>query len=313
MEIIETVKGAKVFISEKRRSNKTIGFVPTLGFLHKGHQALMEKARQENDIVAVSIFVNPLQFKRKQFEEYPRDLERDKKIIDDMGVDMIFSPSVNEMYPSVDSIGELFKLQLIEPDLVCDDMFVVESNDENELDDFIIAPRDLTNKLDGKYFPWHFDAVATIVHRLFKTIEPDRAYFGEKDFQQLLILREMAKELWLDIEIKGVPTVRDSAGLALSSRNSLLTTDQRHAATIVYTALKKGEEMIKNGEKESETIISKISDVINSEPIVEIDFAGIVCANTLERVRTINGNVILYASYFINGIRLTDNIIVRLN
>ena len=189
MKIINSVSEMQEYVKGIKNKGKSIGFVPTLGFLHKGHQSLMERARKENDILIVSIFVNPLQFRKDKFEQYPRDLEMDKRLAEESKADIIFAPTVEEIFPSYRSIELLCRFQSEDYKNRLSNEFSIDRSYESDLQDLIRVPANLVFKMDGKLFPQHFDGVATIVFKLFKVIEPDGAYFGEKDIQQLAIIK----------------------------------------------------------------------------------------------------------------------------
>jgi len=311
MIILKTVHETQKYVDDLKKQGKTIGFVPTLGHLHKGHQSLMKQAGQENDVLIISIFVNPLQFRKKQYHKYPTDLGRDKKIAEQMNTNAIFAPSVEEMYPFAKSLDDLFNLQDSDHEKRKKSDFTIKNDKKSFLDAVIRVPSSLTDKMDGINFPWHFDGVVSIVYRLFKIIQPHKSYFGEKDTQQLVILRNLGKQFFPEIEIQNVPTLRQENGLVFSSRNSLLTPSQTESVLIIYIALKTGRDMIINGEKKPDTILKKMTGLINSKPDIEIDYLDIISLNTLEKVTAISETVVLYCAILINGIRLTDNLIVK--
>ncbi len=310
MIILKTVHETQKYIADLKKQGKTIGFVPTLGHLHKGHQALMEQARKENDVLIISIFVNPLQFRKKQYHDYPTDLDRDKQIAKHTNVDAIFAPSVEEMYPFAKSLDDLFDLQDYDHTKRKKSEFTINEK-KSFLDTIIRVPSNLTDKMDGINFPWHFDGVVSVVYRLFKIIQPHRSYFGEKDTQQLVILINLGKRFFPEIQIQNVPTLRQENGLVFSSRNSLLTQSQTESVLIIYTALKTARDIIINGEKNRDTILKKITDLIKSKPDIEIDYLDIINLNTLEKITAISETVVIYCAILINGIRLTDNLIVK--
>lgn len=309
MKIVKSISEMSEYVSGMKRRGKSIGFVPTLGSLHKGHRSLMKKAGDDNDILVISIFVNPLQFKKKQFEEYPVDLEGDKNIAKEMGVDVIFHPSVEEVFPSVSPIDDLFEFQLAGPDGRQSNSFSFETFAKSGLK-IIRVPENLCNKMDGKNFPWHFDGVATIVFKLFEIITPHKAYFGEKDIQQLTIIHRLVKDFNFDVIIESMPTVREIDGLAFSSRNSLLSSEQRKSALIIYSALKKGEGMVQNGEEGPMEILNEMEKIVRSGPLVSIEHIDVLESNTLETAKRIIGTIILYVSVKISEIRLTDCLII---
>jgi len=312
MEIIESVYQANTYIADLKNKGKTIGLVPTLGGLHSGHQLLMQKAREENDITLISIFLNPMQFRKKQFDAYPSDFEQDKRVAKASQVDMIFHPTVKEMFPFVEQIDDFFKYQ--EDELKNRDKahFVRETKDKNGIDNLIRIPTNLVYRLDGTMHPWVFDGAATIVYKLFKVLQPHNAYFGEKDIQQLAILTNLAASYFPNIKVIGVPTLRDADQLAFSSRNVLLSAEQRQSALSVYHALQHGEKLILEGESDTHIVLNAMKEIIKAQPLVQIDYLDIVEKRSLQSSKQIKGDTILYAAFFVKGIRLTDTIIVEL-
>ncbi|WP_456299439.1 pantoate--beta-alanine ligase [Paramaledivibacter caminithermalis] len=276
--ILNTINDIRLEIKEVLRDGKSIGFVPTMGYLHEGHLSLVKRAKQENDIVVVSIFVNPTQFgPGEDFESYPRDLERDSKLVKDAGADIVFAPQVNEMYPEG-----------------CSTYVEVEGN--------------ITKKLCGASRPGHFKGVTTIVSKLFNIVTPHRAYFGQKDAQQVAVIEKMVRDLCLDIEIVPCPIIREDDGLAMSSRNIYLNEEERRAATILSDSLFKVQEMIRHGEKQASRISDFIISNIKNEELAEIDYVEIVSAKTLEEIEEIKGDVLIALAVKIGKARLIDNI-----
>jgi pantoate--beta-alanine ligase len=304
MKIIESASKASAYIAEIKANGKKIGFVPTLGGLHKGHQLLMQKALKENEITIISIFLNPMQFRKKQYLEYPSDFEQDKGLAQQ--IDMIFHPDVTEMFQSVNNEDDFFRFQNDECQGRLAEDFLIE--EKNGIDHLIRVPSTLVHQLDGKLHPWVFDGSATIVSRLFKILQPDKAYFGEKDIQQLAILQKMAKTYFPDIKVIGVPTLREADGLAFSSRNVLLTDEQRQSALNVYRALRHGENLIKKNELSAPIVLNAIKKRIKAP--VKIDYIDIVDKNSLKPVEQISDAIVLYVAFFLNHIRLTDTLIV---
>jgi len=311
MKIIESRIQAKSYIINLKANRKTIGFVPTLGGLHKGHQYLIQKARAENDVTILSIFLNPMQFRQKQFSEYPSNLTQDKFVAAESSVDMLFCPTVLEMYPYVAKIEDFFNFQTTEFKSRHNDNFVIEARNDNGIDNLVRVPANLVNQLDGKLHPWSFDGSATIVYKLCKFLQPHKAYFGEKDIQQLAILTKLIDSFFPIIKIVGVPTLRETDNLAFSSRNVLLSEKHRQAALCVYSALKHGENLIKEGEFNASVVLEEIKAIIAKQPLVTVDYLDIVSKTLLKPVTNINDDVVLYVAFFINAIRLTDTIIVR--
>jgi len=309
MKIIESASKARAYFAEIKTKGQTIGFVPTLGGLHKGHQLLMERAHQENDVVVLSIFLNPMQFRKKQYFAYPSDFEQDKIVAKHQNVDVIFHPTVAEMFTKVQALDEIFQFQIEEAKQRDSENFIIDES--HGIDELIRVPSNLVYCLDGKMHPWVFDGSTTIVHRFFDILQPHKAYFGEKDIQQLAILTKMAAVYFPEIEVIGVPTLRETDGLAFSSRNVLLSKEERRAALGVYEAIKSGEQQIRQGEIDSHLILNLIIELIKKlQPVVEIDYIEIVDKNTLAPVEHINDDVILYVAFFLNGIRLTDTLII---
>lgn len=276
MRIVESIKDVRATVKEWKAKGLKVGFVPTMGYLHEGHESLIRKASEENDRVVVSIFVNPIQFGPKEdLSTYPRDLERDSKVCESAGADIIFHPENEEMY---------FK----------DFSTFVDMNG-------------LTDGLCGKSRPTHFRGVCTVVTKLFNIVAPDRAYFGEKDAQQLAVIKRMVRDLNIDIEIIGCPIVKEKDGLAKSSRNTYLSVEERNAATILNKSLTLAKEKIQAGERDSEVIIKLIQEVINSEKLARIDYIEVVDSLSMEKVERIEKSVLVAIAVFIGKTRLIDN------
>jgi pantoate--beta-alanine ligase len=293
LEIIESIAEAQAYAQGKQ-----IGLVPTLGGLHKGHQSLIQQANKENDVTVLSIFLNPMQFRQPQFLAYPSDFEQDKIVASETNVDMIFHPSVDEIFPNTTGLDDFTKYQANE--FKQRDSFVVEPQN-NGIDNVVRVPANLVYRLDGKLHPWVFDGAATIVYKLFQIFSPHRAYFGEKDIQQLAILKSMAKLYFPQIEVVGVPTLRDNDGLPFSSRNTLLSKQQRDAALKVHHALRHGEQLIKAGESDYNLVLDSIKARIAEEKLVKIDHLEIIE----------DQDIILYIAFFVNDIRLIDTSLSR--
>jgi len=283
VEIIRTIEELRQKLAEERKSDKSIGFVPTMGYLHEGHLALIRKAREQNDVVVVSIFVNPTQFGRgEDYDKYPRDLSRDASLCEKEGVDYIFAPSVEEMYPD----GE----PLVWVDVV-----------------------KLADHLCGRFRPGHFRGVLTVVAKLFNIVMPHRAYFGKKDIQQLRIIEQMVKDLNFPIEIVPVDTVREPDGLAMSSRNTYLPEEARAVAPGIYKALTEGFEMIKKGERDATAVIEHVLSRLMAIPGARPQYVSIVRWDDLQPVRTMeDGTYVLATAVFLGGARLIDNIRFRI-
>jgi len=279
MNIITTIDELKKEIKEIKAQNKQIGFVPTMGYLHEGHRSLMKKAREENEVVVLSIFVNPLQFgPNEDLESYPRDFARDQKAAEEEGVDIIFHPDPAEMYPEELSVTVQVKKR--------------------------------TNVLCGASRPGHFDGVATVLTKLFHLVQPDRAYFGKKDAQQAAVVEGLVQDFNFPLQVVPVDTVREPDGLAKSSRNVYLTEKERAQAPALYRSLKLGEDMIRAGERNPETIISVIKDKILTETSGEIDYVNLLSYPNLETIETIQGTCIIALAVKFSKARLIDNIIL---
>ena len=276
MRTSDSVKDVRAFIKEARLNAQTVGLVPTMGFLHEGHLSLIETAKKENDFVVVSIFVNPTQFgPNEDFASYPRNFERDKALCESKGTDLVFYPTPEIMYP---------------------ENFSTYINVEN-----------LTEGLCGASRPGHFKGVATVVAKLFNIVQPDRAYFGQKDAQQVAVLKQMTKDLNFDIDIVSCPIIREADGLALSSRNTYLVGDERKAALVLSKSLNLAKKMIEGGEKSSETIYKAIEKLISSEPSAKIEYIEILNSETLKAVKELSGYILIALAVRIGKPRLIDN------
>ncbi len=281
MKTFVKISEIKTEINRQRAEGKSIGFIPTMGFLHEGHLSLVRESLQKTDCTVVSIFVNPTQFgPQEDFKEYPRDLERDEDILEKEGVEVVFVPDQNEMYP------QGYKT--------------------------FVEVQDLQDKLCGISRPGHFKGVCTVVLKLFQIVGPDIAFFGQKDAQQALILKRMVRDLNLSVDIDVLPIVREADGLALSSRNVYLNTEERKAALCLIKSLKKVEQMIDEGERESNRIIQTMQQVINSEPLARVDYLEIVDLDNLDPLVKIEGEALVALAVSIGKIRLIDNMIVTL-
>lgn len=278
MKIVYTIQEVRENVKAWRKEGQTVGFVPTMGYLHEGHQSLIHRAAKENDRVVVSIFINPLQFGEKEdLEQYPKDLEKDSKICVSGGTDLIFHPTQEEMY--------------------CEDF------------SSFVDMKGLTDTLCGKSRPDHFRGVCTVVTKLFHIVIPDRAYFGQKDAQQVAVIKKMVRELNMDIEIIPCETVREADGLAKSSRNVYLNDKERRAATILYQALQIAEKKIKEGTRTSTEISKAIKDTIDSEKLAKLDYVEIVDLNTLKPIGKIEAPALIAVAIYIGETRLIDNYI----
>ncbi len=279
MRVISTIAELKAVIKAEKSQQKTIGFVPTMGYLHEGHRALLKKARQENQLVVLSVFVNPLQFgPNEDLETYPRDFEQDQKTAEEENVDIIFHPSIAEMYPNELSVS--------------------------------MKVRKRTNVLCGESRPGHFDGVAAVVTKLFHLVQPDRAYFGKKDAQQLAVIQGLVDDFNFPLEVVPVDTVRESDGLAKSSRNVYLTEKERAEAPVLYSSLRMAADMIKAGEVNPERIVQSIKDRIQTETSGQIDYISILTYPGLEKMEVIKGNYIIALAVKFSKARLIDNVIL---
>lgn len=278
IKVLSTVSETRAQVKEWKKQGLTVGLVPTMGYLHEGHQSLIKKAVEENDRVVVSVFVNPIQFApNEDLETYPRDLEADKRLCESTGASLIFHPTPEEMY------HEGFSTHI-------------------QMDN-------LTKELCGKTRPTHFGGVCTVVGKLFNIVSPDKAYFGQKDAQQLAIIKRMVRDLNFDLEIVGCPIVREPDGLAKSSRNTYLNADERKAALILSKAIKLGREMVENGERSAEVVINAMTDKINTEPLAKIDYVSVVDALSIEPLDVIKGETLVAIAVYIGKTRLIDNFI----
>jgi pantoate--beta-alanine ligase len=279
MEIINRRQRIASLTRKLRRENKTIGLVPTMGALHEGHLRLVSEARQMCDIVIVSIFVNPTQFgKGENFEEYPRDLTADAAMLAEYQVDYVFVPSVEEIYPEG----------------ACTFVYV----------------DGISEKLEGASRPGHFRGVATVVTILFNSMRPDFAFFGQKDAQQVALIQQFTRDLGFETEIVVVPIVREESGLAMSSRNTLLTVEERQKASVIYAALREAKVAFRDGERNASRLEQIVTQKIDSEPLANLDYVAIVNNTTLEAVEIIGDEEILLAiAVRFGNVRLIDNIV----
>ncbi len=281
MEIINRRARMSSLTRKLRRENKTIGFVPTMGALHEGHLSLVEEARQMCDVVIVSIFVNPTQFNENaDFNKYPRDLTSDAERLTEYQVDYIFAPDEQEIY----------------------------------VEDFstYVYVEGLTETLEGASRPGHFRGVATVVTILFNTIRPDYAFFGQKDAQQVAVIKRLTRDLGFDTEIIVGRTVREESGLAMSSRNTHLTAEERQKASIIYQALRKAKLAVKEGERNAVRIAELVREKIETEPLAQLDYVAVVDADTLESIERIGENAVLIAvAARFGNIRLIDNTVIN--
>lgn len=278
--ILKTIAETKDYLNKARKAGKTIGLVPTMGFLHKGHLTLMEEARKQCDLVIVSIFVNPLQFGvGEDYEEYPRDLSKDVELARGVGVEAIFAPEVKEMYPKGYST--------------------------------FIDLEKVTEPLCGRSRPGHFRGVATVVTKLFNIIQPDFAYFGQKDAQQVMVIRTMAMDLNMNLEIVTVPIVREADGLAMSSRNVYLNPQERQQAVVLYQSLQKAKEAVMTGERNPEQVINILEELIKGKPLAQLEYAEILSLPNLANLAVIQGQVLMALAVRFGKTRLIDNLVLE--
>jgi pantoate--beta-alanine ligase len=277
MDVVDTIAEMKVL---RRRLAEPVGFVPTMGFLHEGHLSLVRQARAENTSVIVSIFVNPTQFgPGEDFEQYPRDTERDLALLDSAGTDLVFMPLAAEMYP--------------------------------EWFDSWVEVGALTRRLEGAVRPGHFRGVTTVVAKLFNIVQPTRAYFGQKDAQQAAVIRKMVADLDMNLAVITLPTVREPDGLAMSSRNTYLNPEQRRAATVLYRALSLARELWAKGETSAGEVRRQMAELIQQEPLVTIDYISIADDGTLEELDRIKPLALISLAVRIGRTRLIDNIVLE--
>lgn len=280
MKVVKKIKEMQKIADRLRKKSKIIGFVPTMGYLHEGHLRLVKIAKKKSDVCVVSIFINPLQFGPKEdYHTYPRDFKRDKKLLAQLDVDIIFYPNEKEMYPK--------------PFLT------------------YVQVKKLSEGLCGRSRPGHFEGVSTVVAKLFNIVKPHIAFFGQKDYQQAMIIKKMVRDLNFDIKIVVVPTVREHDGLACSSRNIYLNENERKEARVLYQSLILAKKMIKEGEKKPERIIEEMRKLITTKSSGKIDYIEIVNAETLEPVKEISGKVCIALAVFFGKARLIDNILVQ--
>lgn len=278
MKVVTTIDEVRAEVKAWKKEGKSIGFVPTMGYLHEGHGSLISTARKENDKVVVSIFVNPMQFgPTEDLESYPRDLEKDSAFCESLGADLIFHPEPSEMY------HEGFSSFV--------DMSV------------------LTEELCGLSRPVHFRGVCTVVSKLFHIVQPDRAYFGQKDAQQLAVIRHMVDDLNMDIQIVGCPIIREADGLAKSSRNTYLSKEEREAALVLSKSIALGRGLVEDGETDTAKIVKAMSEFIEKEPLAKIDYVKAVDGPTMQQIPTVKKPMLVAIAVYIGKTRLIDNFI----
>lgn len=276
MKIVTTIQEAKEQIKEWKDQGLSVGLVPSMGYLHEGHASLMKAAVSQMDKVAVSVFVNPTQFgPNEDYDSYPRDLDHDIAICEEQGVDLIFHPSVEEMY------GKNYNTY--------------------------VTMETLGDELCGKSRPIHFRGVCTVVTKLFNILTPDKAFFGQKDAQQLAIIKRMVKDLNMNLEIVGCPIIREEDGLAKSSRNTYLSPEERQAALILSKTIFMGQNMVEEGERDVKTLLDAMKANIETEPLARIDYVEVVDGETMQKVDRIEESVLVAMAVYIGNTRLIDN------
>lgn len=279
MKVVKTVKEVREIVAAWKKEGLSVGLVPTMGYLHEGHESLIIKSVSQNDRTVVSVFVNPIQFgPTEDLEAYPRDLERDKALVERAGGDLIFNPEPEEMYPS-------------------------------HFTSFIDTT-ETTELLCGAVRPIHFRGVCTVVGKLFNIVTPDRAYFGQKDAQQLATIKRFVRDLNFGIEIVPCPIIREDDGLAKSSRNTYLNPQERQAALILSQSLAKGRKAIEDGEKDAQKVIAIIKGNLQTEPLARVDYVEVVDFENIQRVDRIEGETLVAIAVYIGKTRLIDNFIV---
>jgi len=282
MTVVDRIADLRAVCQEARHAHKTVGLVPTMGYFHEGHRSLMRAARVAHDVVVVTIFVNPLQFgAHEDLDGYPRDLAGDTEAAEAEGVDVLFTPSLAEMYP--------------EPTRTT------------------VHVAGLTAGLCGSARPAHFDGVTTVVAKLFSIVGPSTAYFGRKDAQQLTVVRRMAADLNLPVEVVGCPLVREPDGLAMSSRNDYLSGDERRAATVLSRALRAAAEAVVAGERDPAAITAAIESTVATEPLVELEYAEVRRAADLAAIHHLDGEVLIAVAAQVGAARLIDNVTITIS
>ncbi len=281
MKIATTIAEVRAQVAAWKKEGLTVGLVPTMGYLHEGHASLVDEAVRQCDRVVASVFVNPTQFgPNEDLEDYPRDFDRDKALLEAHGCHLVFHPSVEEMYPEGAAT-------------------------------YVEIHSDMPKQLCGKTRPIHFRGVCTVVSKLFNIVTPDKAFFGQKDAQQLAILRRMVRDLSYGIQLVGCPIVREADGLAKSSRNTYLNPQERQAALVLSQAVKLGQELVAQGERDAAKLVAAMSAHIAAQPLARIDYVEAVDGVTMEPVETLQGTVLVAMAVYIGKTRLIDNFIVE--
>lgn len=280
MKIVKSPKMMQRICTSLKKKGQTIGFVPTMGYFHEGHLSLIRLAKRKSDVLVVSVFVNPTQFGPKEdFKRYPRDLKRDKRLLEKLGCDYLFCPETKDMYP--------------------------------EGYETYIEIENSARILEGAFRPGHFKGVTTIVAKLFNIVLPDIAIFGQKDFQQAVVIKRMVKDLNFPVKIVVAPTIREKSGLALSSRNSYLSKEEKKQALVLYQSLNLAKKMIKAGERDARKIKDKMRKLILNKPKAKIDYISIDDSENLEPLKKLKGNVLISLAVKIGKTRLIDNINIK--
>ena len=281
MEVLKKITAIKAAIEKQKNLGKSVGFIPTMGFLHEGHLSLVRESLRQTDCTVVSIFVNPTQFgPEEDLEEYPRDLERDSDLLLKLGTDMVIIPDKEEMYPTG------FKTY--------------------------VEVTDLQDKFEGQSRPGHFRGVCTVVLKFFEIVNPDLAYFGQKDAQQAILIKKMVRDLNLAVDIRVLPTVREKDGLALSSRNVYLSKEQRKSALCLVKSLKEADRLIEAGEKDSRIIKREMKRLVDAESFARLDYIEIVDLENLDPLDKIEGDALILVAVYFGKVRLIDNMVMRL-
>lgn len=282
MQVVESKSALRAILAKARSAGQSIGFVPTMGFLHAGHLSLMRQARRENDLVVVSVFVNPTQFgPNEDLEAYPRDTRRDTALMQSENVDIAFFPPAEEIYPA-------------------------------SFATYVSVECSMTRVLCAKSRPTHFRGVTTVVAKLFHLVAPDRAYFGQKDAQQVTVIQQMVKDLDFDVEVVECPIVREADGLAMSSRNTYLSPRHRAGAVVLFQSLTEAKQMIEGGERSAEALVSLIRTKIEAVQDAQIDYISVTDAGTLAELTTLAGDVLIALAVKFGKTRLIDNIRMKI-
>lgn len=281
IQVVHNIKEVRETVRQWRKEGLSVGLVPTMGYLHEGHKSLIDRAVSENDRVVVSVFVNPMQFgPTEDLDKYPRDLQADTRLCESSGAHLVFNPEPKEMYAD----GFCSFVDMVGP----------------------------TAELCGKSRPIHFRGVCTVVNKLFNIVQPDRAYFGQKDAQQLSVIRRMVMDLNMPIEIVPCPIVREADGLAKSSRNTYLNTEERQAALALSRAVRLGQDCVEKGERDAQKVVGVMKACIEAEPLAKIDYVDAVDLDSVQKIDVVKGKVLFAMAVYIGKTRLIDNFIVNI-